>query len=174
MDTTPLVLEALARIVTGDVDRSGWPPAVSAVLGAIPALELERYAGSLLDKRTSELRRAIPVTARAFPPVIATYRAWLARNPAVTVDHALPPGLHEALRALPVLVDAIDVEWLREVLAFEVYRAASRRDHVVRRLSAEYPVHALFQALSGGEVPVHPDPEPHRYRFAERVQWRTP
>jgi uncharacterized protein (UPF0276 family) len=124
-------LDALAEAVT----RRGAP-----VPEGVPAERVRRYAESLLDKRASELRRVIPGTVAAFPAVVPLYRGWLARNPAPAVEDVLAPGVREGLRALPVLAELADPEWVADLLRFEVYRAASRADGVERGFVSEWAV----------------------------------
>ena len=147
---------------------AGLSPEEQEALRALPQKELVRYAESLLDKRTDELARAIPCTARAFPQILRVYRAWLARHPAPIADDALTPGLREALRAAPVLVEQIEPEWLAELFLYEVLSGCSRRDGRPRRLAARWPQHRLLEAMSRGEIPLDPDEEPWHYTFPAR------
>jgi hypothetical protein len=134
-------------------------------LAALDGASLERYAESLLDKRTSELLSAIPCTSRLFPPLAGLYRRWLARHPSPPHDERLSPGLAEALRALPALVRQVEPEWLAEMLVYEVLWRCSRRDGRPRWLQARWPQHRLLQEVSQGEIPLDPDEEPRRYVF---------
>jgi hypothetical protein len=134
-------------------------------LCALDGPSLERYAESLLDKRTSELLHALPSTARLFPPLGPLYRRWLLAHPAPSRDHVLSPGLAEALRALPVLARHIEPPWLSEMLVYEVLWRCSRRDGRPRWLQARWPQHRLLQEVSQGEIPLDPDEEPRRYEF---------
>jgi hypothetical protein len=134
-------------------------------LGGLDGEALERYAQSLLDKRTSELLSAIPATARVYPQLGGLYRRWLARHPSPAREDVLSPGLAEALRALPVLAGQIEPEWLAEMFVYEVLWRCSRRDGRPRWLRARWPQHRLLQEVSQGEIPLDPDEEPRRYRF---------
>jgi hypothetical protein len=169
-DPTNRVLEALARRVTGS--EVSADPDVDAVLASIPSDALDRYAASLLDKRTGELRRAIPLTVEVVPWVPDVYRAWLGQNPAWVRDTVLPPGLAEALRALHVLVEACEPEWTADLLRFEVYRRATALDGAPRQMRSEWPIHVLAAEVAAGEVPADPEPDPHELRFADRVYHR--
>ena len=143
----------------------GLPAPERRMLLGISPEALERYARSLLDKRVSELLSAIPVTARAFPQVGDLYRAWLGRIPAPCREDTLTPGLREALRAVKPLAPLVEPEWLSELFVYEVLRGCSLRDRKPRTLRARWPQAELYAMLTGGEIPLDPDEDPHTYRF---------
>jgi hypothetical protein len=164
---------ALARLATDARARRdpAWLAALPlenedrATLEAIPTDALERYAESLLDKRVSELVDAIPHAARAFPPLLAHYRSWLADNPAPPSEDVLTPGLREALRALPVLAALVEPDWLSDALKFEVLSGCSRRDGLQRTLRSRWALAPLLAELRDGEIPLDPDEHPTLHRF---------
>jgi hypothetical protein len=143
----------------------GLSPDEQAALIGIPRDRLVRYAESLLDKRQGEVARAVPLTTRIVPDLPQRYRRWLSAHPAPHADTVLPPGLSEALRALPALAAGLDdPEWAADLLVFEVYRRASRLDAQPRFLDTPWPVHAIASDLSQGGIP-DPAPGRHTYRF---------
>lgn len=159
---------------------AGYPalddPGRAALLGLDP-VAVERYAQGLLNKRAQELAPHVRRSERAELGLVARYRRWLATNPAPPSDPSLPPGLQEALRCLPSLRAELVQEGhdsVAELVAFEVWEAASRLDGQVRELEAGARVDLWLMALERGE-PWAREGEAARYsfRFTSRgAQWR--
>ncbi len=147
-------------------------------LQGIPQPALERYAQSLLAKRSREFEQTIPLTLRACPSVPARYRRWLARHPVPHEDRVLSPGLSEAMRALPTLRHAVDADpaeasYAGDVLAFEILAKASRLDGQERALTARYRVDDIVRDLRRNVLAMDPDTAPTRFHFRrEGIEWR--
>jgi hypothetical protein len=128
--------DAVAIAATGDVHVEGprgqhlhLPPP----LEGLAPLDLARYARGLRAKRWREVARALPLSVRAVDGLEARYVQWLTAHPAPACDGVLPPGLAEALRALPNIAGALAADpgqapWAGELYAFEVLRGCSRVD----------------------------------------------
>jgi hypothetical protein len=141
-----------------------------SMLRAIEPVALERCARGLLDKRWEELRRIVPLSARATPALARLYRGFLARHPAPVRDGVLSPGHAEALRALDALERALRADpgaapWAPDLLGFEVFAACSRADGLVRGGRGAYALHEIAAEIRDGRVPFDADPAPHAYRF---------
>jgi hypothetical protein len=149
-----------------------------AALEGLDPVAVERYAQGLLSKRAEEFGAHVWRSERAGVGLVGRYRRWLATNPAPPSGPWLPPGLQEALRCLPwvraelVQEDRADVA---ELVAFEVWEAASRLDGQVRELEAGGRVDLRLMALGRGEPWEQAREEAARYsfRFTSRgAQWR--
>lgn len=153
--------------------------AAEALLG-IDRRALARYAQSLVAKRWRALRDTAPLTLSIHPALGRVYRAWAETHPDPgDADMRLSPGAAEGLRALAPLRQALAGDELAAVyapdlLTYEVYGAATRRDHETRTFRARYAVQSLVADLRGGLIPIDPPPEPTWIRFEPgRVRWKA-
>lgn len=158
-------------------DHPGLDERGRAALEGLDPVAVERYAQGLLSKRAEELAPHVWRSERAGVGLVGRYRRWLATNPAPPSAPSLPPGLQEALRCLPSLRAELVQEGhddVAELVAFEVWEAASRLDGQVRELEAGGRVDLRLMALGRGE-PWEQAGEAARYsfRFTSRgAQWR--
>ena len=155
--------------VLGDRER--------AALLALPAAELERYARSLVEKRWGELAKVVPLTLRVAPSLAGAYRAWAVDHPARIEESVLPPGIAEALRALPALRAHLagegEAAYAADLCSFEALRAASRVDGGERSLRARHAIHVVAADVTRGLLPVDPPHSPTEVRWAHgRAEWR--
>lgn len=139
-------------------------------LAAVDPAGLERFARSLTSKRWSALARVVPLTARVVPDLGLLYRRWLGEHPSPGDRPGLSPGESEALRALAplrraLLSDEGQAPWAADLLAFEAFRACSRRDGRVRTLKSVWPLDTIAQALQSGEIPLDPEPGTFAWQF---------
>jgi hypothetical protein len=149
-----------------------------AALGGLDPEALERYAQGLLSKRAEEFGAHVWRSERAGAGLVGRYRRWLATNPAPPSDASLPPGLQEALRCLPWLRAELVQEGradVAELVAFEVWEAASRLDGQEREMEAGERVDLRLMALGRGEPweQAREDAARYSFRFTSRgAQWR--
>ena len=145
---------------------------------AIPMVSLRRYRESLLAKRADEFARAVPLSRRVCPSIVARYERWLSRHPAPLIDSVLGPGEREALRALePLRVEIAhspeETRYAADLFAHEVLRACSRRDHVRRCLRTRFDLPAILGDLERGLLPTDPPESPFELSYeGERVLFR--
>ena len=130
---------------------------LQALVG-LPPESIDRYARSLLTKRTDELARAIPLSRRVAPSLPGRYRALLAGSPSPLDDSVLGPGLREALRLLGPLRRQLDADegeapWAGDLLSLEVLRAASRVDGAVRVARLGHDLRPVLVDLARGLIP---------------------
>jgi hypothetical protein len=173
---------ALRRRFAADPDaalaRFALGPAERAALCGIEPTALDRYARSLVAKRWGEVARVVPLALRVAPSLPDRYHTWALGHPAPVAETVLSPGIAEALRALPALhaelaPDEREAPYAADLYAFEVLRAASRGDGIVRTLTTRFELHAIADDLGRGLVPVDPDQVRTIYRFdRERVARR--
>jgi len=133
-------------------------PDERAALLSIPAAALDRYAGSLLGKRSDELAAALPLSVKVVPSLPSRYRRLLARAPARFEESVLGPGLREGLRLLPVLRAELDADegeapWAGDLLAVEALRAASRADRQERFTHVRHDLRPVLVDLRRGLIP---------------------
>lgn len=164
--------EALCALVTdgrlrGRLRAEGAPalaafalaPDEAAALAVLDAEALERFAGSLLVKRSEELGRALPWSCRVAPTLPARYRALLGAEPSTLADGVLGPGLREALRLLAPLRRALDGDeaeapFAGDVLVLETLSLCSRADGRVRFATLGHDLGTALEDLRRGLVPV--------------------
>lgn len=154
----------------------GLDPQEVALLRALPWAALERYARALMRKRWREVHRAIPLSLRVCPVLEALYLEFLGAHPSPPNHGPLPPGLHEALRALEPLAAAVksdpaQCEYAPDLLRFEVYCRCSARDAKPRQLRSRYALHHLTRDLQRGFVPMDPPKAPTRYWIGRDLRW---
>jgi hypothetical protein len=184
--------EALAALLMDAALRERWIEAPSsalapfaldsrelAMLAAIPRGTISRQAAMFAGKRTAEVMRFVPLTHRVSPTLPVRYREWLERHPPRAADHAIDPALAEALRALAplraeLLADDGEATYAGDLLAYEVFSAASRQDGRPRLFASRFALHAIARELATEIVPADPDhDEPHEYRYdAAGIRWR--
>ena len=140
---------------------------------------LRRYARSLVAKRWRALRETAPLSARVWPGMAAAHQGWAAFHPDPgDADPRLSPGSGEGLRALEALraaqlADDLAPPWAPDLLAFEVFGAATRRDGRTRTFQARYRVDTLATTLRAGDLPLDPEPSPTLYRLEPgRTRWK--
>ena len=168
-------------VIAGDPEARGSlgleASALSALLG-IPEQALERFASALLSKRWQEFLAVVPLTLRACPSLGVRYRCWLGAHPARLSNGLLAPGEAEALRALPALsaelhADEAEAPWVADVLAWEAFFAASRRDREPRFLRSRWALHAVIDDLRQGLLPLDPSSCREWIRFdRDGARWR--
>jgi hypothetical protein len=163
--------DAIVVAATGEVGEPRDPePRLPPPLDGLSRRDLVRYARGLRAKRWREVARALPLSVQAVAGLESHYVQWLASHPAPACDGVLPPGLAEALRALPDVAPALAVDpgqaaWAGELYAFEVLRGCSRVDGRRRQLRAGHAVHEIARELGAGLVPIDPPTAPHLYLF---------
>jgi hypothetical protein len=149
-----------------------------AALLAIPFARWEGFARSLLAKRWGELARVVPLTLRVVPSLGDRYLRWAGEHPARVCEGVLSPGSAEGLRALEALhtelaADECEALYAADLLAFEVLRAASRGDGVVRTLSSRFEIPAIATSVGRGLLPVDPELRPMEVHCTRTsVHWR--
>lgn len=169
---TAALQEALCALVTDGGLRRRWHLDGSAALdgfaleademaalAAIAPEALDRYAGSLLAKRTEEFARAVPLSCRVAPSLPGRYRALLGSHPSPLDDSVLGPGHQEALRLLAPLRRALESDegeapWAGDLLVVEVLRGASRSDGEVRTAALRHQLRPVLADLAGGRIPI--------------------
>jgi hypothetical protein len=151
-------------------------PRAKAALLAIPFEALDRYASSLEVKRWDEVARVVRHTLKIVPGLPQLYRAWLGAHPAPAVDGVQPPGVAEALRAMPAMRAALATDehavYVADLYTYETFASARLAD-VPRGFASRFALHAIVRELDAGVIPIDPDPAPYVYRFEpDRIRWR--
>ncbi len=145
----------------------------------ISCVDLERYAGSLLAKRTAEFSRAIPLAMKVCPSLATRYTRWLETHPSPIKTDVLDPGLSEALRALTDLAndlakDSAEASYSADLFKFEVLRRCSQQDGQVRFMKAQTRVDLLSDEIRTGLTPMDPDAFPVTFRFdRSTTRWKA-
>lgn len=129
-----------------------------AVLLGIDAAALERFAGSLLERRWQNVSRTVPATAAVWPEL--RDRCRLVSTAAE--DDASGQGRRSpGLRALLQIRAPIEAElrrnevtppWLRDLFAFEIEHALAREEGLARELECDWPAHQIAERCVRGEL----------------------
>jgi hypothetical protein len=138
-------------------------PGARNALESIGEASLERAAKDLLAKRRTEFEEIVPLSLCVCPSLGQRYARHLADHPASPSDGVLSPGAAEAMRFLDVLYaelcgDDGEVAYAADLFAFEVLRAAARRDQSRRRLRVRFDVPSIARDVKAGLLPTAPEP----------------
>lgn len=146
---------------------------------AIPREQLARFASALIAKRAGEFRHALPLSMKISYSLEKRYRDWLASHPARRQETVLPPGLQEALRALPDLYPALardegEADYCADLFAFEVLSGCARIDGEARTMRARFRTDLIAAQIRRGVIPIDPRPAATEYYFqGRRLRWRA-
>ncbi len=164
------VQRALARLSVDQAVRERFfadPAAARAELGlndedcrilaALPRTQVERFAQSLLEKRQGQIRRAIPMAARALGRRFAGLCEQYARESTArgsTADLDDPAGFVDALIRC---TERIEPPWAIDLARYELAgRQAARSGRVPVVRFFRFPVALLALGRGNGEVAPRP------------------
>lgn len=140
------------------------------VLLALNPEEVTRYANQLLSKRSYEFQRALPLTLKVAPSIVARHRRLLARHPLKMQDTVLPPGVFQAVAFVKPLyqelaLDEVEASYAADLFGYETFRIASEIDGQPRTLQLRFRIDRLIPDIDQGLIPTSPEPAPTLFRM---------